>query len=266
MEAIDTVSLGNGITVSSQSIGAASFSLGLGGFDGILGLGPVDLTKGTVVSVDSIITQTWSNRTVPTFTNNLVSEGVISQDIVGAYFQPLHGSNASEADGEITFGGFDSSKFTGDLTYFPRLTSGNLSAYWSIAVEEVKYGTVAIGTGLTAMVDTGTDVILLPTSVFSAFMKTSGGFNDRINNIAVFSTKPTSNFEITLGQTTYTLTPDQYLLPMAQYSNFGLDTDKYYAWFADSGSSTFILGQKFLEYYYSVYDTSNSRVGLAKAV
>lgn len=44
----DNLTLGN--TVISQSIGVAEQSQGLNGLDGILGLGPVGLTAGTLAS------------------------------------------------------------------------------------------------------------------------------------------------------------------------------------------------------------------------
>jgi hypothetical protein len=48
-------------------------------------------------------------------------------------------------------------------------------------------------------------------------------------------------------------------------SYFGLPQGYYYSWINDGGSSNinFIIGQKFLENYYSVYDTANSRIGFA---
>ena len=61
------------------------------------------------------------------------------------------------------------------------------------------------------------------------------------------------------------MTPSQYLVPTNQYSNFGLSSGKYYSWITDGGSSgvNTIIGQKFLENYYSVYDTTNQRIGFA---
>jgi hypothetical protein len=49
------------------------------------------------------------------------------------------------------------------------------------------------------------------------------------------------------------------------YSEWGLPTGKYYSFISDGGSSgvDFIIGQKFLENYYSVFDTTNKRVGFA---
>ena len=78
---------------------------------------------------------------------------------------------------------------------------------------------------------------------------------------------PTQNFGFNLGSRTYTLTPAQYLIPAAQYGYFGLTTGKFYSWINSGGSSGVdtIIGQKFLEYYYSAYDSTNSRIGFATA-
>ena len=46
---LDKVDLGNGLVVNNQTIGVANTTSGFdGSFDGILGIGPVDLTEGTV--------------------------------------------------------------------------------------------------------------------------------------------------------------------------------------------------------------------------
>lgn len=52
-EYTDVVEFG-GLTVQSQSIGAASSAQGFQGVDGILGLGPVELTESTVSNVNSV--------------------------------------------------------------------------------------------------------------------------------------------------------------------------------------------------------------------
>jgi hypothetical protein len=89
-----------GLTVSSQSIGVARSSSGFDGVDGILGVGPVDLTEGTVSGAS----------TVPTFLDNLYRQGTISSEVLGVYFQPESGSDDDDANGELTLGGTDSSK------------------------------------------------------------------------------------------------------------------------------------------------------------
>ncbi|KAF7903608.1 uncharacterized protein EAF01_006657 [Botrytis porri] len=255
-EYTDTVSFG-GLTVKSQSIGAATSASGFSGVDGILGVGPVDLTESTVSGL----------FTVPTFMDNLKSQGSIASEVLGVYFKPESGSDADDNNGELTLGGVDTTKYTGTLTYFPKATSGQASYYWGINIAGFTYGTTTLATSATGIVDTGTTFIYIPTAAYNKFLAVTGGQTESSNGIASFTTKPTANFSIKFGTTTYSLTPAQYLVPTAQYSNFGLDSDSYYAWISDGGSSgvNTIIGQKFLEQYYSVFDTTNSRIGFATA-
>ena len=255
-EYTDTVSFG-GLTVSSQSIGSATTSSGFTGVDGIIGFGPVDLTESTVSNAN----------TVPTFMDNLYSQGSISTEVLGVSFQPESGSDSDDTNGELTLGGTDSSKYTGSITYFSKLTSGDAAAYWGISIASFTYGSTTLASSASGIVDTGTTLIYIPTKAYNKFLTATGGSTDSSSGLASFSTKPTSNFNIKFGSTTYTLTPAQYLVPTEQYSFYGLTSGTYYAWINDGGSSgvNTIIGQKFLENYYSVFDTTNSRIGFATA-
>lgn len=241
--------------MTSQSIGAATSSQGFSGVDGIIGFGPVDLTQGTVSNAN----------TVPTFMDNLYKQGSISTEVLGVYFHPESGSDTDDTNGELTLGGTDSSKYSGSLTYFPTLKSGSAAPYWGIAIAKFSYGSTTLASNAQGIVDTGTTLIYIPTSAYNAFLSATGGKTDSNSGLASFTTKPTQNFGITFGSTTYTLTPAQYLVPTAQYSAFGLSSGKYYSWINNGGSSgvNTIIGQKFLENYYSVFDTTNSRIGFA---
>ncbi|KAF7976111.1 hypothetical protein HWV62_7543 [Athelia sp. TMB] len=245
-------STGKSISVSYgsvllQSVGVASTSTGFTGVDGIVGFGPVDLTLGTVSG----------SLTVPTFLDNLKSQGTISSEVLGVYFKPESGSDTDDANGELTFGGTDSSKYAGSITYTPTLTSGDASAYWGIAVSSISYGGTSLGSG-SAIVDTGTTLIYIPSLAYDAFLLLGGGSTDIFSGLAKFSSQPTATFAFTIGGKTFSLSPSQYLIPTAQYSNFGLSGSAYYSWIGNGGSSSvdFIIGQKFLENYYSVFDTS----------
>jgi Eukaryotic aspartyl protease len=218
----------------------------------------VGLTQNTVSNAN----------TVPTFLDNLYSQGSISTEVLGVSFRPEAGSDTGDTNGELTLGGIDSTKYSGSITYFSKLTSGTASAYWGISIASFTYGTTTLASSASGIVDTGTTLIYIPTTAYNKFLTATGGKTDSSSGLAVFTTKPASNFGIKFGSTTYTLTPAQYLVPAAQYSVFGLSSTKYYAWINDGGSSgvNTIIGQKFLEYYYSVYDTTNSRIGFATAV
>ncbi|KAF8317977.1 acid protease [Clavulina sp. PMI_390] len=245
-----------GSVTFTQSFGVATSSSGFSGFDGVLGLGPVIETEGTVSGL----------TTVPTVFDNLHSQGFISTEAVGIYFHPENGSDTNDANGELTFGGPDTSKYSGTLTYFPLVTASPWSAYWSIAIASFSYGTTVLqSTASDAIVDTATTLYYIPTAAYNKFLTAAGGKTDASSGLARFSTKPTANFITTIGSVSYPLTPAQYLVPTAQYTYFGLSSAYYYSWINDGGSSgvNTIIGEKFLESYYSVFDVTNSRIGLA---
>ncbi|KAF7368167.1 Aspartic protease [Mycena venus] len=251
-EFTDTVSIG-GTGVTGQSIGVAKTSSGFEGTDGIVGFGPVDLTEDTVSGVS----------TVPTFMQNLVSQGVISENILGVSFAPLSGSDEEDTNGELTFGGVDDSKFTGSITY-----TTAVAPWWGVSVSKFAFGSTSLGTTTASgIVDTGTTLLYVPTTIYTKFLSTSGGKLDNNSGLVKFTTKPTSNFSFVVGGTTFSLTPTQYLVPTAQYSNWGISGSGFYTYIADGGSEApnTILGMTFLENFYSVYDVANNRVGLAPA-
>ncbi|KAF9778099.1 hypothetical protein IL306_004262 [Fusarium sp. DS 682] len=256
VEYVDQVSFG-GLTVRSQSIGAATNSNGFNGVDGIIGFGLVDLTENTVSNANQ----------VPTFMHNLYKQGSIPSNVLAVSFRPESGSDSDDTNGELTLGGVDSSKFSGSIAYYPTLTRGQAAAYWGIAISSFTYGPTTLGRRAEGIVDTGTTLIYIPTSAYNSFLKAAGGRTDSSSGLAMFTEKPTSDFGIVFGSKNYSLTPSQYLVPEAQYGNFGLARGSYYAWIADGGSDgvNTIIGQKFLENYYSVFDTTKSRIGFAKA-
>ena len=253
-EYTDRVTYG-GLTVTSQSIGAATSSTGFSGVDGIIGFGPVDLTQGTVSNA----------ATVPTFLDNLYRQGSITTEVLGVAFRPESGSDTDDANGELTLGGTDSARYSGSITYFPTLKSGAAAPYWGLGSLSFSYGSTSLATGASGIVDTGTTLIYIPSTAYSRFLSATGGSTDPNSGLAVFSTRPTQNFNIVVGSTTFALTPAQYLVPTAQYGFYGLSSGRYYAWINNGGSSgvNTIIGQKFLEIYYSVFDTTNARIGFA---
>ncbi|KAM3524133.1 hypothetical protein MY4038_007874 [Beauveria bassiana] len=255
-EYVDKVTFA-GLTVKSQSVGSAKSAVGFNGVDGIFGLGPVGLTRNTVSNA----------ATVPTFLDNLYKQGSIPSEVLGVYFKPEAGSDTNDNNGELTLGGVDGTKYTGALNYVPTLKSGSAAAYWGVSIASFTYGSTVLASGATGIVDTGTTLIYIPSAAYAKYLSASGGKTDANTGLVSYTTKPTANFGIKIGATTYNLTPAQYLVPTSQYGFFGLPAGKYYSWIANGGTGSVntIIGQKFLENYYSVYDTTNARIGFATA-
>ncbi|VDB86599.1 unnamed protein product [Peniophora sp. CBMAI 1063] len=257
-EFTDQVSLGGGLVIPKQSIGAAILSQGFSPDDGILGIGPVDLTEDTVTNA----------ATVPTVTDNLFAQGIISTEVVGVSFQPT--TSDSVTNGELTFGGTDSSKFTGDITFTPITSTSPANEFWGID-QTVAYGDATILPTTAGIVDTGTTLLLIATDAFNAYTAATGATPD--STTGLLSVTPDQfaalkSLFFTIGGRTFEFTPNAQLWPRSLNADIGGDPDGIFLIVGDIGTNSgegldFINGFAFLERFYSVFDTTNSRVGFA---
>ncbi|OAX44937.1 acid protease [Rhizopogon vinicolor AM-OR11-026] len=259
-EYTDTVTLGSGLTITKQSIGVASRSTGFSGVDGILGIGPLDLTEGTLTNAPT--------TTIPTVTQNLYTQGIISEVVVGVSFEPT--TSQKVTNGELTFGGTDSTKYTGTIAYVPLTTTTPASYYWGIN-ESITYGTKTILSETAGIVDTGTTLILLASNAYSAYQSATGATLDRTTGLLRITTtqyNALQNLNFNVGSNTYALTPNGQIWPRSLNTYIGGTSSYIYLVVNNLGSPSgqgldFINGYTFLERFYSVFDTTNSRVGFA---
>ncbi|KAJ8593752.1 acid protease [Rhizopogon salebrosus TDB-379] len=258
-EYLDTIVLGP-VNVTKQSIGVASKTEGFRGIDGILGLGPVDLTKGTVSNVD----------TVPTVMDNLFNAGSIDSEVLGIYFIP---ASEDDSTGTLTFGGYDSSLNASEITYAPITTAAPASSYWGID-QTITYGSTILLSSVPGIVDTATVLILIASDAFKAYQNETGAVLDTTTGLLKITSDQYSNLKplvFTIGGTAFTLSPNAQIWPREMNSVISGDSDSIYLVVSDigqdSGSSfDFINGYTFLERFYSVFDTTNQRVGFATTI
>ncbi|KAL5518792.1 hypothetical protein ACEPAH_475 [Sanghuangporus vaninii] len=260
-EFTDTVSLGNGLTIPKQSIGVASTSQGFDGVDGILGIGPVDLT------VDTLSPDTRS--TIPTVTDNLFSQGTISANLIGVSFEPT--TQEISNNGELTFGGTDTSKFTGSIAFSPITSTSPASEFWGIN-QSIRYGSsTTILSSTAGIVDTGTTLVLIASDAFTRYRTATGGVADRNTGLLRLTTAQFANLQslfFTTNGNTFELTANAQAWPRSLNTAIGGNTNSVYLIVNDLGSNSgsgldFINGFTFLERFYSVFDTANRRVGFA---
>jgi len=257
-EFTDTVTLSSSLVITKQSIGVASSSEGFEGVDGIIGIGPTDLTEDTVSKTS----------TVPTVTDNLFSQGVISAHSVAVSFEPT--TSDSVTNGELTFGGTDSTKFTGSITFTPITSTSPASEFWGIN-ESITFGSTSIQTETAGIVDTGTTLILIATGAFSAYTKATGGVNDENTGLLRITTaqfNALQNLNFVINGVTFALTPNAQIFPRSLNTEIGGVAGDIYLITNSIGTPAgegldFINGYAFLERFYSVFDTANSRVGFA---
>lgn len=167
----------------------------------------------------------------------------------------LHRAADNTKDGEIVFGGIDTGKFSGALTY---TKTANNDA-WEIPVEDTLVnGTPANFTGKTAILDTGTTFILMPPAdaktlhgMIPGSVPAGEGYNVPCNTNA--------KLEIRINGKLYNISPKDYVgKPVSSGSPTCTSTIIGHQAF---GPSQWILGDVFLKNVYTVFDFDNKQVG-----
>ncbi|KAF8346604.1 aspartic peptidase A1 [Amanita rubescens] len=258
-EWIDQVTLGS-LVIPQQSIGVATRSTGFFPYDGILGIGPVDLTIGTL--------SPHSSSAIPTVTDNLDADLLIPTDLVAVSFEPT--STSPNTNGELTWGGVDSTQYTGTINYAPLTATFPANQYWGID-ESIVYGSTTILSTTAGIVDTGTTLILIATDAYNSYQSLTGGVFDFNTGLLKITSTQYSNLKtltFNIHGVGYGLTPNGQIWPRALNSAIGGTAGSIYLVVQDIGSPSgsgldFIDGYTFLERFYSVFDTTNQRIGFA---
>jgi len=260
-EFTDTVTLAPGLVIPAQSIGVASTSSGFEGTDGILGIGPVDLTQGTLSPATSTL--------IPTVTDNAFSRGIITAHEIGISFVPS--ASDESLNGELTWGGTDSSKFTGSIGFTPITGTSPASEFWGIT-QTIRYGaSTSILSTNAGIVDTGTTLLLLASDAFARYRTATGAVPDNATGLLRITAAQFANLQslfFTISGVTYEFTANAQLWPRALNSAIGGTSGNIYLIVGNLGTPSgegfdFINGFAFLERFYSVFDTANRRVGFA---
>ncbi|XP_022597286.1 pepsin A-like [Seriola dumerili] len=237
--ASDIVEVG-GITVSNQVFGISQTEAPFMAHmvaDGILGL-----------AFQSIA----SDDVVPVF-DNMINQGLVSQPLFSVYL-----SSHSEQGSEVVFGGVDSNHYTGQVTWIP-LTS---ATYWQIKMDSVTINgqTVACSGGCQAIIDTGTSLIVGPTSDINNMNAWVGASTNQYGE-SIVNCQNIQN----MPDVTFTLNGHAFTVPASAYvsqSYYGCNTG-----FGQGGSDQlWILGDVFIREYYAIFNAQAQYIGLAKSV
>jgi len=219
--------------VTSQSGLAFAF----GRFDGILGLG-----------YDSISV----NHIPPPF-YSMIDQGLLDQKVFAFYL------GDSETGSEAIFGGIDQSHYTGEITRLPI----RRKAYWEVSLDAISFGGETAEMQMGAILDTGTSLIALPSTLAELLNKEIGAKKSFTGQYTVECEKRDAlpDLTFTLNGVDFPIGPYDYILEAGGscISSFiGMDIP-------EPAGPLAILGDSFLRRYYSIYDLETHTVGLAKA-
>lgn len=243
----DVMGLGD-ITVENQTFAEiqreSTPSLTSGEFDGILGLGYPQISELGVT---------------PVF-DNMMKQGLVGSPVFSVY---LNRDVSDPVGGEILFGGIDTSRYTGDITYVPVSRKG----YWQFHVNRITAGFYWLcSRGCEAIADTGTSLITGPSREIRNLHRAIGAWyingEYRVNCRTYKWSLPSITF--ILSGKPFPLDPEDYILEFIDpwgrrtcitgFSALDINTSRGPLW---------ILGDVFLGRYYSVFDRGQDRVGFA---
>lgn len=185
----------------------------------------------------------------------------------------------SLSTGSLTLGGVDMRLVDGPITYVPNTASfyagKDLGVLWmyGVHVRSVRVGDKAFEVGHTAVMDSGTNILLLPRKLHDAvkdWMCTDSMFSfcKELWNHTCQSMTPEQidaypQFHIELDGVSLEMSPRDYILlgsPLAK------SPDQYCIGIRDGGDNIqgFMIGDTTLRNYYVVHDIGNERIGWGK--
>jgi cathepsin D len=201
--------------------------------DGILGLG-----RATSDALDS-----------PTIMQVLNDQGHLAENILGIHLQR---SSDGNKDGQITFGGVDSSKFAGKLSYSKTITTDS----WQIPADDAGVDGKAAGfKGKTAIIDTGTSYILMPPADADALHQLIPGSSQNGERYVV-PCSSSANVYFTISGVKYSVSPKDYV---GKQSGTGCQSN--IIGHQPFGPDDWILGDVFLKNVYTVLDFDHGWIG-----
>ncbi|KAH9893314.1 aspartic peptidase A1 [Cubamyces lactineus] len=259
VEVTDTLELSPGLVVNGQSIGVSALSSDFAPYDGVLGLGPVDLSIGSLTPD--------SSAQVATVTQNLYSQGAIAAEVVSMSFEP----STESTSGELTFGGVDPTKFTGQMSYAEITDYFPASRYFGVNQAVTYTRSETLLSYNPGVFDVGTTLVLLATDAFEKYMNMVGGVFDEGTGLYRITPAQYANLQsmfFTINELVCEFTANAQIWPRYLNGMIGGSSEYVYLIVADigwpSGSGMDIInGMMFMERFYAVFDTGNNRVGVA---
>jgi len=209
-------------------------------FDGILGLGWPS------ISVDGI---------VPVM-QSMQAQGQLDKFLFGFYLQKA----ADKTTGELTIGGYDSSKAS-NLQWVP-LQSEN---YWTVHMDSLKFGGPSSTTITNAIVDSGTSLIVGPPDDVKTVASILGATEIMNGEYSVSCHSTMKDMEVTLGSgsnaVTLTVKGDDLRIKICR---FGIICECLLGIAGmNIGQPLWIMGDVLMRDFYTVFDIENKQIGFS---
>lgn len=203
--------------------------------------------------------------------NRLKNATALTENKIGIYLKPVTANVASAPGGEITFGGVNPDRFTGDIVWNNCVSQRP----WSLTVGGISVGNTKINIGSAiATIDSGTTAMLMPQVVADAINKAIPGAAKVVDLDGLWALPCSGNtvVSITFGGFTGNIPYTSMAMQKARLKANGVDYCLSAAMFPTGGTLTideWLIGDAFLKHVYSIYDfdtnaATGGRIGFAQ--
>jgi len=232
----DTVTLADDIAITGQKFAEVQDAGGLGRrysigkFDGIMGLA----FEGLSLSGEATVFK------------NAVDQKLVKEPVFAF-------SLGDNADGELTFGGYDDNKYKGEIMWVPLSDP----KYWEIKVENIQIGSYSSGVS-NVIVDSGTSLITGPPSEVRKIARLVGASANHLGQYTIPCDKVSS-----LPDLEFNVNGKMWPVPGKELVIEGYGTCLFGMMGLYLKSPKWILGDVFMRQYYTIFDYGQKQVGFA---
>jgi hypothetical protein len=202
--------------------------------------------------MDGILGLSLAKGDSPHFWESLAASKALKANIFGL---DINRNSDGANDGLITFGAVDTTRFTGDIKYYP--VADNPEGDWAVAIGDIGFGTSKSGIkGRLAYIDSGTSFIFGPpedVKKFHALIPGAATTDGSTYTVPCDTTAPAS---FTFGSETYNISPKDWVSPKVN----GACTSNFYG-VAVVSETSWLVGDVFLKNVYAVFDYDKTRLG-----
>ncbi|KIY68381.1 acid protease [Cylindrobasidium torrendii FP15055 ss-10] len=242
----DDLTMGN-LTLTGHQFGVTTqesqdFTGDTTPFDGIMGLAQ----------------STLSEQGVPTPPEALKSQGLISAAIT-SYKIPRLADEKN--DGEVTFGALDETKF--DKNTLVEMDNVSKQGFWEAAIDSGSVDGQDLGlTGRTAILDTGTTLMVIPQDDATAIHQMIDGAADAGDGSFTVPCNTNSSVAMTFGGQEFTIDPRD--LAFQPLDDSGTDCISGISAGNVGGANEWLVGDTFLKNAYFSHNVDTNKISLAK--
>ncbi|EAR90449.2 eukaryotic aspartyl protease (macronuclear) [Tetrahymena thermophila SB210] len=193
------------------------------------------------------------NSTIPFFQQYL-QQNPGSNISYAFYYTEKHGGEGSA----LFIGGYDPYYAVSPFYYYPLVQE----ELWTIGINCVKFQNQTFNISL-AIVDTGTPILTGPSMLMNAIFQSLPNKGERVVDCSTIKQYPA--IHIVIGNQTYTLNGDEYILQIKSQGQYGcllglkaIDLD-------EPTPNALLIGDVFMRKYFTNFDLSGKQIGFALA-